>query len=595
MNPVACVLIHGYLGSPADLAPLATALAPLAPVDCPSLPGHDEVSAPAFDAETYLATLSAVLDHHLAQSRDLILLGHSTGGSLLLAELERRARRDAASLARLRLLVLCATPPRIERDYARRWAAHRQGRARAGEPNLDDLGGLLALVNGLARRAERAPLALPMPVLVIHGEADELVPYTASADWSRRLVAPLRRVAIAGAGHHPFSGPAAALAVDAVLRTLRDALAGDDPGAEAMAHPLPELAAFTAAWPFRRRHLAAAPAGRRLLEQAFTAAPIAATEPTLANIEITTRCTLACPACARTGRKAPSRHMPRERFERVLAALPHAQRLRLVGLGEPLLHPEVVGLVRLATADGRRVGLVTNAMALDAAMARALCDAGLRDITFSLDTLEPELAAQLRPGGDLTLIRAHIRDFVAVNHGLGKPVETAVFTALTAASAETFEALVDGVADLGVDAMMVSDLNFPANQSRSLHAGLTPEKAGAIRRGLKRALTRGLPLLSVRGLEEYALDIRFRDYLPTRAEGIAQRATRHGHCLSPWQTVPVNVAGQATVCDCQPEALLGNLLDTPLEAWWNGTAMVEHRRRMLSDNPPPDCLACPRF
>src|SRR3546814_6484483 len=71
------------------------------------------------------------------------------------------------------------------------------------------------------------------------------------------------------------------------------------------------------------------------------------------------------------------------------------RKLRLTG-GEPLLRKRLPALVaRLAAVDGIDDQAVTTNAALLAKQARALCDAGLRRITISLDALEPALFRQL--------------------------------------------------------------------------------------------------------------------------------------------------------------------------------------------------------
>lgn len=568
------LLVHGWLGSPADLAPLDSGLAPLGEVVTPALPG------PEFAEAAMLAGIDAAIDR--AGQRPLILIGHSTGGSLLLKVITRRL--TDGGLTNLRLLVLCNTPPRIDFAYTERWRAHTDGRALP----LHDLGGLVGLINRLARQV---PLAVPTPVLLVQGEADELVP--ADADWQGRFTGPVRRLGIPGARHHLFEGEGAGLAIDAIARAVTDALARVQLPA-ALAGLLPGLARYAATWPDSARHITTSPAGLRALGGDFQAAPIAPAEPSLANIEITTRCTLGCNACARTQLKLKSRFMSRETFRQVLASLPHAWRINLVGLGEPLLHPEVLDFIALAAGQDRHVGLVTNAMNLDADMARGLAGSGLSALTFSIDAVSPAAVDKVRQGSDMALIAANIRGFMAERLRQGADVGTAAFTALTGATIGEFESIVDFVADLGLSALMLTDLNFASNRALSVHAGFTHEHARVFRLGLKRAGVRRLPVLSVWGLEEFALDERYLDYLILRGEQLAARSPRHAHCLSPWQTIPINVDGDLTLCDCQPTARIGNIFN-PLSRWWNGQAMQEQRRRMLGDQPPEACLVCPRF
>ena len=370
------------------------------------------------------------------------------------------------------------------------------------------------------------------------------------------------------------------------------------PGPTTLRRLAPELRLTTDPPPETVDHVLASPAGRRRLGRPLRveAGGVVDAAPTLANIEITTRCTLGCPACARTQRRDKSRHMPRATFERVLAALPHALRVTLVGLGEPLLHPEVVAFVRLAVEAGRHVELVSNAMALDATMGEALCAAGLAGITFSLDALTPEVAARVRPGSDLPLITANLRRFMALRQTLAAPPEVAIFTALRRDTVDELPAIVDFATELGVGALMLSDLNFESNRADTLHAYLdaAPDAAARLRAALRQAARRGLPVLSVRSLEELDLPRRPFEHLLLRGDTLAERSPTRSHCYSPWQTVPVKVDGRFSFCDCQPETVIGDLLASPVETLWNGPRLRELRHQMHAA-PSPACLACPRF
>ena len=105
---------------------------------------------------------------------------------------------------------------------------------------------------------------------------------------------------------------------------------------------------------------------------------------------------LRCPHCARSFLARKEEDMTEDVFETVLDRLPHAYRVTLVGLGEPLMHPKIVDFVAKASSQGRRVGLVTNAMRLDNNLSQDLIDAGLASIAFSLDSAEPKVVSEVR-------------------------------------------------------------------------------------------------------------------------------------------------------------------------------------------------------
>ena len=286
--------------------------------------------------------------------------------------------------------------------------------------------------------------------------------------------------------------------------------------------------------------------------------------------------------------------MPRDRFGRLLDLLPHAWRVTLAGLGEPLLHPDVAGLVSEASSRGRRVAIVTNAVLLTEEMSRRLIDAGLDAITFSLDTADIGTASAVRAGAALETSIGNIRTFAAVSSET-RPVAKAVFSAVSSSTVPHLERLVETVARLGVDALMLSDLNFQANLSRTVWKNADDRTKAAIHRSIRKAFSLRLPVLSVTGLEEFAPATRYRDHLLIPPSRLYERRNRRRFCLSPWQTLPVDVEGAATPCDCRPGEPFGNVLDQPFGELWNGSRMRDHRRRMLEESPPGACAACPRF
>jgi len=128
--------------------------------------------------------------------------------------------------------------------------------------------------------------------------------------------------------------------------------------------------------------------------------------PRAVRLSITDRCDLACVYCR------PHRHdgyLPAERRLRADDWRTLAEgllrrgvrRFRVTG-GEPLLHPEVVGIVRaIAALPGvEDLALTTNGTRL-AELARPLRDAGLRRLNVSVDSLDADRFAALSRGGSL--------------------------------------------------------------------------------------------------------------------------------------------------------------------------------------------------
>ena len=127
------------------------------------------------------------------------------------------------------------------------------------------------------------------------------------------------------------------------------------------------------------------------------------------QIELTTRCRLACRMCIRQGPDPwRSRDMALEEFERIARQFQEVDTVVLQGWGEPLLHAHLVEIVRLAKQAGRpascparaprapSVGFVTSGKGLDGPYADALVDAGLDFLGFSLAGVTPATHEAIR-------------------------------------------------------------------------------------------------------------------------------------------------------------------------------------------------------
>jgi cyclic pyranopterin phosphate synthase len=123
------------------------------------------------------------------------------------------------------------------------------------------------------------------------------------------------------------------------------------------------------------------------------------------RLSLTDNCNLACAYCRDGNSLSPGGCLDLNFGVALVDWLSRQHGVRHVRLtgGEPLLHPQVVELVRRLKALGTldEVTLTTNAQAL-ARLAGPLRTAGLTRINISLDTLDPERFARLTGGGRIT-------------------------------------------------------------------------------------------------------------------------------------------------------------------------------------------------
>jgi radical SAM protein with 4Fe4S-binding SPASM domain len=137
--------------------------------------------------------------------------------------------------------------------------------------------------------------------------------------------------------------------------------------------------------------------------------------PRRINVEPTNHCNQRCRLCPRQDFTRPLGFMSMGLFERIAAECAgHDTSLWLHFLGEPLLHRELVPMIRFAKRAGvRRVGLSTNGVSLRGAVADALLDSGLDRLECSMDADDREGYRAARGRDHFQRVAANVRGFLA--------------------------------------------------------------------------------------------------------------------------------------------------------------------------------------
>ena len=128
-------------------------------------------------------------------------------------------------------------------------------------------------------------------------------------------------------------------------------------------------------------------------------------------VEPTTACNLQCRTCMRNVWDEPVGFMDVATFGRILdgvRALPDPPTIFFGGLGEPLMHPDFLEMVRQAKSLDASVEAITNGILLDEVRAEALIDLGLDTLWVSVDGASPECYADVRRENDLPRVMANL-------------------------------------------------------------------------------------------------------------------------------------------------------------------------------------------
>jgi MoaA/NifB/PqqE/SkfB family radical SAM enzyme len=134
-------------------------------------------------------------------------------------------------------------------------------------------------------------------------------------------------------------------------------------------------------------------------------------------VEPTNACNLNCTTCVRHAWDEPEGFMEWATFAAVVDGLADvaggdghaAGTIAFMGLGEPLLHPRFLDMVRLAKVRGLRAEVTTNALLLDDALAGGLLRAGLDQLVVSIDGASAEAFGRVRSGASLDKVVENVR------------------------------------------------------------------------------------------------------------------------------------------------------------------------------------------
>lgn len=152
--------------------------------------------------------------------------------------------------------------------------------------------------------------------------------------------------------------------------------------------------------------------------------------PISLSIEPTTSCNLRCPECPSGLRSftRPTGMMKPELFASVLDQLaPTLSYMIFYFQGEPFLHPQLLDMVRAASARGIYTATSTNAHFLNDDAARATVESGLDRLTVSIDGTTQETYQAYRVGGRLDKVLEGTRNVIKWKKALRSATPHVIF------------------------------------------------------------------------------------------------------------------------------------------------------------------------
>lgn len=289
-------------------------------------------------------------------------------------------------------------------------------------------------------------------------------------------------------------------------------------------------------------------------------------QPLILQIEPTNTCNLKCPLCPvaldKLGR--PPRHMSLDEFRKIVDDVAdHAMLLVLWDWGEPFMNPHLADMIAYAAARDIRTVTCTNAHFLhDRERLERILLSGLDTLIVAIDSMHADTYLKYRKEGSLDKAMAGLRTVIAVKRATGS-VTTINFRMVAMRQNEHEVWPMERLArSMGADVFSVKTVNPDCNEKQ--RDGEFVPKNPALHR---------------------------LAYVP----GTWERIPVKENCRRVW--VMANIAADGSVVPCcydyDGSMAVGNVLEAPFAAIWNGAAYGALRKKILTDKYAlPKCAGC---
>lgn len=308
------------------------------------------------------------------------------------------------------------------------------------------------------------------------------------------------------------------------------------------------------------------------------------------HVEPTTYCNLRCKFCEITSIKRPC-HLRLSQYKHVYDRI-RPLKVSLVGLGETLLNPDAIRIIRYTKEQGSQIVTTSNGTLLTREVSRQLVESGLDLVKISLDGATKETYREIRGRDCFDMVVENIR--VLSEEKQKARSKTPYLRLNLVINRLNLPELGDYLViakRLGVDAVFFKLMYItPANEPcRILMEDVSPQEVG------KRLL----------GAQKVAADIKLATNVPDVLKRIPYRWRDYDQrwnapkenriCLLPWFSCYIRADGRVQpCCSCHTEGEdFGNLLTQDFNEIWNGVRIQRFRQRSRAgDLPYYICRGC---
>ncbi|MFA6369257.1 MAG: radical SAM protein [Candidatus Shapirobacteria bacterium] len=324
--------------------------------------------------------------------------------------------------------------------------------------------------------------------------------------------------------------------------------------------------------------------------------------PRLINCFITEACNFKCPMChVVNSREMNKSHIPFSDFKKiVLESKKYRPSFQLAG-GEPLLHPDLIKMIKLLN-DNHMVNLVvTNGLLLEE-KAQQIIDSGLDYLAISLDG--PDEETQYQRGyvkGSFDKIVKGIKKVVKLRGSKTFP-HIRIATVISKYNLHNFEKILNLAEDLGVDQWSLShhyyyfkdikDKQDIFTKKHNLKNDIWGEYIGNSRNFLTEKERKSLNK-KIDFLKNYQPKNNLKIVLPSNLDiekyYSGANPGKNSKCISPYRQVYIRGNGNIEICQGN---IIGNAKNDGIYNSWHSKTATHFREIFKKYPNMPGCFRC---
>lgn len=309
-------------------------------------------------------------------------------------------------------------------------------------------------------------------------------------------------------------------------------------------------------------------------------------------LEPTNACNIRCSMCAQTARRFSVAMMGMGVFDKMLPTISDSREAVLFGWGEPLLNIQFGTMFEKTAATGTSSYVTTNGTRLTDGIARLFVEQGLTYLAMSLDGAKPETYNRIRLKSDFDTVVGNFAEVPRLKKELNVQYpHTRLTMVLMRDNIGELPDLVDLAARLGANEVKgVYLVAYGPDQVYNLLYFYPHIIESYFKEAERRAKANGVVLNLPSVIQPHTNTITS---LVSEAKNSPPASGSVGPigCDDPFTQTFVGARGQVRACMISP-TILGDLTTQEFGEIWHGEQYENFRRRIKSESPPAECVAC---